>query len=51
MSDVRIVKFDDLPSVITKEGDESQQQVKIILEEDGKSAVYTIEFTRSAIPF
>lgn len=50
-SDVRIVKLEDLSSFITREGDESQQIVKIITEEDGQAAVYTIEFTRAAIPF
>lgn len=51
MSDVRIVKIEDITDIIIEEGDESQQTVKIIIEEEGKSAVYTIEYTRADIPF
>lgn len=51
MSDVRIVKFEDLPDYMTKEGNESQQKVKTIMEENGKTVLYTIEFNRTDIPF
>lgn len=51
MSDVRIVKFEDLPGVITKVGGEDLQTVKIIIEENGKSVLFTIEIQRTDIPF
>lgn len=51
MSDARIVKLEDLTSLITKERGEDPQQVKIIIEEDGQTALYTIEYTRTVIPF
>lgn len=51
MSDVRIVKLEDLPDFITQDRGESQQTVKIIIEEDGKAVLYTLEIKKTAIPF
>lgn len=50
MLDVRIVKLNDLIPLI-KDGGDDLQQVKIILDKDGKAVLYDIEIKRTVIPF